>query len=920
MRSLFRSALVLILACSGLAVACGAPSGADGAKAPSPAASAPAAPVAETWLVENFESPSGLSGTIHLEFDKNNIGTVVESQPFKLEPSGSPLSPGGSAHVKGTLGANRAPWSWVQLQVFLDRSSGPKDVSKFKSVRFMAKGDGGRYNVALIKKSVTDYDHFVYAFTAPPGWTEVRVPIDKFSQAGWGKPQKKVFDDVTMIQFSPADYEKPFEFSVDDVTLSTDEAVLTPVAYDTEGWFEYTGTDSSKRKGTALDVSRLLDAPAGKHGFVQRKGENLVFKNGKPARFIGINIVGSANFPSHAEADKLADLLAQMGVNLTRHHHMDADWARPNVFDNKPNTLELGKEAMDRFDYLVAALQKRGIYQFFDLLVHRKPLPGDDIPSAEDVVAGYKIEGEFAPRLVELQERFTTQFFSHENPYTKKKYGQDPALAMLEIINEDSLFYLQKQGDFAITTPFYKAELEKQFGAWLLKKYKDRATLEKAWKEGAGLGLQANEDPAKGSVAAVMTFDDKSYEKLTKARASDTMRFYYDTMLAYFRRMEGLARKLGYQGLVTGSNHWVEVPLDLKLNAELGYVDRHSYWSHPNGGWGYNTDVSFDPSPMVKNPGLGVVGVLSRRRVAGLPYTVSEWQTSAPNEYRAEGLLIMSAVSAFQGWHPIEFSFSHDVNNRAEAAGMLNSNFDVIHQPNLLALWPVTALLFHRGDVALAATESVLKYDDAALYDPATHLDYPRGAALVTRTAIDFNRGQTSAEIEKLVQAGTKGSRITSPNGELSHDPQAGSFQVDAARSQGFAGFKPAGEIAFKNLKVTLENEFAVVLATSLSDEPLAQSKRLVVTAVGNAVNTGMKLDPARGKFADAGRPPILVEPVRGTVSLTNLTGALDKVKVYALSPNGERLKEVAVEKSANGVRFKLEAANRTLSYEVVRE
>jgi hypothetical protein len=919
MRSLFRTALVLILACSGFTAACGASSGGDGARAPSTAsAQAPVTP--EIWLVENFENQGGLSGFLHLEFDKNNIGTVVETQPFKLDPNGSPLSPGGSAHVKGTLGANRAPWSWVQLQIFLDRSSSPKDISKFKSIRFMTKGDGGRYNVGLIKKSVTDYDHFVYTFTAPPVWTEVRVPIDKFSQAGWGKPQKKVFDDVTMVQFAPADYEKPFDFWIDDVTLSTDEAVIEPVAYDTNGWFEYTGTDVTKRKGTALDVSYLLDAPAGKHGIVQRKGEGFAFKNGKPARFIGVNIVGSANFPSHAEAEKVADLLAQMGVNMTRHHHLDADWARPNIFDNKPNTLELGKEAMDRFDYFVAALQKRGIYQFFDLLVHRKALPGDDIPSAEDVVAGYKIEGEFAPRLIELQERFATQFFSHQNPYTKKKYAEDPALAMLEIINEDSLFYLQKQGDFAITTPFYKAELDKQFGAWLSKKYKDRATLEKAWSEGAGLGLQANEDPAKGSVSSVMTFDDKSYEKLTKARAADTMRFYYDTMLAYFRRMEGVARKLGYQGLVTGSNHWVEVPLDLKLNAELGYIDRHSYWSHPNGGWGYNPNVSFDPSAMVKSPSLGIIGVLSRRRVAGLPYTVSEWQTSAPNDYRAEGLLVMSAVSAFQGWHPIQFAFSHDVNHRPEAAGMLSSNFDVIHQPNLLALWPATALLFHRGDVTPSPTESVLEYDDVALYDPATHLDYPRGAALVTRTAIDFGRGQSAAEIEKLVQAGTKGSRVTSPNGELSHDPEVGIFQVDAPRSQGFAGFKAAGEVAFKNLKVSLENEFAVVLATSLGDEPISRAKRVLLTASGNAVNSGMKLDPSRSKFADAGRSPILVEPVRGTVSLENLTGSLAKVKVYALSPNGERLKEIPVEISADAVRFKLEAANKTLSYEVVRE
>ncbi len=260
------------------------------------------------------------------------------------------------------------------------------------------------------------------------------------------------------------------------------------------------------------------------------------------------------------------------------------------------------------------------------------------------------------------------------------------------------------------------------------------------------------------------------------------------------------------------------------------------------------------------------------------------------------------------------------MNNRAEAAGMLSSNFDVIHQPNLLALWPATALLFHRGDVALSPTESALKIDDATLYDPASGLEYPRGAALVTRTAIDFNRGKDAAEIEKLVQAGTRGSRVTSPSGELSHDPQAGSFQVDTLRSQGFAGFKPSGELGFKNLKVTLENEFAVVLATSLTDEPLAQAKRVLVTAAGNAVNTGMKLDPGRSKFADAGRSPILVEPVRGSVALTGLAGALDKVKVYALSPNGERVKEVAAEKAAGTLSFKLEAASRTLSYEVVRE
>ncbi|MGC4095409.1 MAG: hypothetical protein QM756_47290 [Polyangiaceae bacterium] len=57
---------------------------------------------------------------------------------------------------------------------------------------------------------------------------------------------------------------------------------------------------------------------------------------------------------------------------MTRHHHIDAAWSKPNVFGNKSRTLELDAAAMERFDYFVAQLQKRGIYQYFDMLVHRK--------------------------------------------------------------------------------------------------------------------------------------------------------------------------------------------------------------------------------------------------------------------------------------------------------------------------------------------------------------------------------------------------------------------------------------------------------------------------------------------------------------------------------------------------------------------
>src|SRR3954470_11761278 len=118
----------------------------------------------KTWLVETFESPQGTSGGFWCAFDHNGLGTKVSPDPFELTPGGAPPSPGHSARYFGTLGDNRPPYSWAQLQVFLNRSKDPVDLRGFRSIRFWAKGDGGRYAVVLAKQSVTDYDHFRQEF------------------------------------------------------------------------------------------------------------------------------------------------------------------------------------------------------------------------------------------------------------------------------------------------------------------------------------------------------------------------------------------------------------------------------------------------------------------------------------------------------------------------------------------------------------------------------------------------------------------------------------------------------------------------------------------------------------------------------------------------------------------------------------
>ena len=74
----------------------------------------------------------------------------------------------------------------------------------------------------------------------------------------------------------------------------------------------------------ALDYSHLLDAPAGKHGFVKVKNGHFYFEDGLRARFFGFNIATRSNTPDHATAEKLAAHFASMGVNVIRLHAVDA--------------------------------------------------------------------------------------------------------------------------------------------------------------------------------------------------------------------------------------------------------------------------------------------------------------------------------------------------------------------------------------------------------------------------------------------------------------------------------------------------------------------------------------------------------------------------------------------------------------------
>ena len=208
--------------------------------------------------------------------------------------------------------------------------------------------------------------------------------------------------------------------------------------------------DKSIPNEGALDFSHLLDAPAGKHGFVRVQGGHLYFEDGLRAKFYGFNFPARASMPDHETAERLAARLATLGANVVRLHAADvmpgpkgwtANPESPLLDYASGSSRNFHPEGLDRLDYFFCQLKKRGIYIHLDLYVARVFLEGDDLDYPEPIPAHCKGISHYNQRLIELQKEYAKELLTHVNPYTGLSYADEPAVMAVEIAN-DSIYGL----------------------------------------------------------------------------------------------------------------------------------------------------------------------------------------------------------------------------------------------------------------------------------------------------------------------------------------------------------------------------------------------------------------------------------------------------------------------------------------------
>jgi len=254
---------------------------------------------------------------------------------------------------------------------------------------------------------------------------------------------------------------------------------------------------------TAISISRRLDKPAGNLGYVRAGEDGHLYVGSKRIKLLGVNICGGAAFPTKDEAGKIAARLAKFGINIVRFHHMDASWETFNIFNRTfGDTRHLNPEALDRLDYFITKLKEYGIYVDLNLLVSRGFTSADGLPVEIDAMdwKDQQVLGFFVGKVDELEREYAKQLLAHRNPYTGMTYAEDPAVAFVEIVNEQGLIHGWLGGVVDGLPRAFKGELGAKWNEYLSLKYVSDEKLAEAW-DGEG------EQPSHGELLGNGNFE-----------------------------------------------------------------------------------------------------------------------------------------------------------------------------------------------------------------------------------------------------------------------------------------------------------------------------------------------------------------------------------------------------------------------------
>lgn len=682
--------------------------------------------------------------------------------------------------------------------------------------------------------------------------------------------------------------------------------------------------------GSALDFSFLVPGGvAGSSGpLVQAADGKLRFaKSSDEARFnCGVISNGSnlgQDWPSHAEADRLALQFRRHGYTLVRFHYADMRLKAPaSIVD-----FSVDPVALDRFHYLLAALKRNGIYWMIDGITHPNAGKGTVTWKSPRTPNDIKIRLNFDPVAQTHWLKLVDALYGRVNPYTGMSVLADPALAFVVGANENSIvFWLNVIGG---VKPKYPDGLGRSFNQWMRARYRSASALRTALPD-------ANAAELSGRAVIRLPQDLQS----DTPRLRLFLRFVTEKEVAAHGWMTQRLRKRGFRGPILGFPEWY-AQQDNGSRAQMLVTDLHAYVGEVTQ---YDEGAKLVLPSSTSAKGLGAWLTNAMGRWLDRPIVFTEYGQPYPNPYRYEAGLFFPALAAFQGYSAICRHAHLSVEPSIPASdtgspGMRGYSIGV--DPIARAGETLSALLFYRKDVAPARGTVAVEFGADKFSRPGSAFfpDDIRKTALLTRFGLVSSGGAPRIEQPAVIisvpsksyglgqQIKSRVSALlTSDSGiDIHHvegvlrakgilgqdnrtDPAAGVFQsstgqiilaqkqgmlqVITPRTEAVSITGKGGNIALDALVVREVNSGALVSASSLDGEALAQSRRILFILAGDAVNTGMRLEGTGESrlMKSWGGLPILLQHVIGDVEVRAPDGAM--ASFSALDLGGRKIGE----------------------------
>jgi hypothetical protein len=673
----------------------------------------------------------------------------------------------------------------------------------------------------------------------------------------------------------------------EDVAFHTTQADLdrfsrTPAGPD---WFAF--QPAKEVVSGIIDMDRWLDRPAGKNGGVRMVKDGFAFEDGTPVKFWGVNLSYIASAPDRETADFTAARFAKYGINAVRMHKFSYPTGQMGIGDPNDST-RMDPNGLDRLDYFASRLKEHGVYFGWSHTYGFHVVPGDrERLLAYDEIAT-NLKGNtyafihFAEDVQDLMIEMVVNLLKHKNSYTGRTYADEPALCFIELQNEDDIFFYTSEKAFD-ACPTYKKRFLARFAAWLKERYGSQKELQAAW-EGA---LRPSETLADGTIVPQLNpwffgADHLPGQKGgARRRLLDTAAFLHEIQDRFYSRFVKAIRDAGYRGPLNGSPWQAPSMLphyyNLSSDYKVGYIDRHNYF----GGKGPEMFAS-----MLNRPGSGYLSS-GLQQVLDRPFALSEWIHVYPNAYAAEGPAIVAAYGmGLQGWDA-SYEFQSQANRRSfgETAGGFPWGVWEADVPTSLGQFPALARMIYRGDVREGEVISVRRVSPADLAEGRfsfsdaveQHGDVksfggsvPPEALTAGRVVVEFTDTSRPSLLPDLSRY-RHGAIINAVTGQLAWNTSGqGCFTVNSAGTKAVVGFAGGEEQILGNVKVRLYSPFASLFLTALEPgEDLARGKRALLTVLARQSNTGFTYFAPDQRVLKNGGPPILLEPVKATVTVT---------------------------------------------------